>query len=877
MNFTKKAILSIKRFYQNLAIAIPNFVMGMINSLFYFWKSHLLIGGIFSVLLYLSHFDPFLGLILTSLFLIVLATYNIQLLNKHSSLSRLLSNTIDSTKRKELQDQGIFGFKQNWFSYHSVWVNIIFILTASLVFRGIALSFSGWYSYSNTPDMTSWIVFALDDILLKGVLTFDVMEKFHLNIVNIHDVGHGAKALSIFFRIIVGLFFIKIIANELMFYFTVSNHITAMKNIHSYKERTNNKSYCLLQQLGKLPVPSLIKGLHSKHTGTRIGCASLLVFPQSHKYLVAFIRRNPDAESLASALISLANSKYSRLEELIHSSIPHLHAELIDYVFMTIANSPHYLEPKNFSSFSKLTDTVPEKALPALYCYLAAIHSEEKDSFFRSQLDPTNPQLFGCVALALANVKNAEFIPQYFLAAVISTESVAEKIINRLGNFDIKNESLELVQHLRNPLPEARQEACEQLVNDYPAFMEKLFPYLLLNDPEQDVRRSILEGIGSHEMISCAPSLQQALRTGKNSEETRALIITTISDMELKEYGEDLLHTLNKDDSAWVRSSVIYTMVSLELKEYGENIAKALIEDPDETVREAAAEAIGDLGLKQYGASLLRALQEDKKETPRENAVRAIAKLGLKEYSNELLNLFKSKEDLRCAAIEAIGKLGSPQHIEKIVSVMLHDSMSFARCSAITALIMLDKDHSALEQALNDTDESVRDRAIRAITEIEATQYSESLVKLSTSDQDQYVRESAIKAIGELNLTNYTDQVATALLKDQAADVRSAAVTVLKTFGQDHPALEQALSDADEFVRMEAIEAITEIQATHYSQSLIKLANDENESVRTAVLVAIDTLDLRQYISIVRNAVNDLDEYVREEATTILEKWEPNK
>ncbi|WP_372367492.1 HEAT repeat domain-containing protein [Candidatus Uabimicrobium sp. HlEnr_7] len=781
----------ILRFVHFIMGIITNFIRGMLFSLLHFWLRHLLLLVTFFAIAKAFTISPSIGFSLSILLAIVLLFYNITLLNRYSSLAQLMDGTIETQEFEKLKKEGLFNNKQNLFSYHAVWINIVFIMNTGFIFYGIAVNFPHWqwYSYPDQlPNLMSWMIFAIDDVFLKGAITFDIMEKYNLHISSIMDLSSGAKTLSVIFRLVVNLFLIKIVIDETNFYFTLNEHVDTMKDISCYNNKDQNTSYQLLEKLGTLSHFALLRGLESQKNGTLIGCTSLLA-KKYNKKLENFIARKCDqshmSEPIMSALIALAKSQHSGVEKIIVKVLTEHHSPSTPVLFKTLISLPNYHKSENLPLFIPLIDKLSGKSLQELFLYLAAINNEKKHTLFQKYLDPHNPELFSITALVLSQSETDKFLAEYLLAIVIGSEQIAKKILKALPTLGIAEKHVNYLENLRSPLTEVKQEACEILSKAYGKTVSLVITHLLAHDEKVEVRERIAEIIQEKNLVECIPQLKETVLQDPHPD-VRSAAAISIGQFQLADHNRLLVRVLEKDKSSKVREYAAYALGLSGLKYCGGHLAQALRKDPTPEVRTNAVEAIAKLGLKEHANDILYALCEDENNTVREEAIWAIETLRLVEYGEHLAKVLRedTSSDIRSKAAETIGKLGLKQYTSEMRNILSEDKNSFVRSAAAEALGNLGDDQASevLGQALQDQSELVRQKATIAVGKLKLTQFIPKLAELFRTDGNEAVQANAINGLGRMGNIEpkYQSCVDEALKKNNLKMRKEAVVSIGK-------------------------------------------------------------------------------------------------
>lgn len=149
-----------------------------------------------------------------------------------------------------------------------------------------------------------------------------------------------------------------------------------------------------------------------------------------------------------------------------------------------------------------------------------------------------------------------------------------------------------------------------------------------------------------------------------------------------------------------------------------------LLGDADEWVRMAAARALGEIRDERAGEGLI-ALLSDSQGQVRKLAAWALGEMKEKRAVGSLCSLLQSdlQSDVRVTTAWALGEMQDRRAVEALCDALVSDAQSEVRATTAWALgeIQSRKAVSFLKQALSDPDERVRDKAKRALSEIEDT------------------------------------------------------------------------------------------------------------------------------------------------------------
>lgn len=200
-----------------------------------------------------------------------------------------------------------------------------------------------------------------------------------------------------------------------------------------------------------------------------------------------------------------------------------------------------------------------------------------------------------------------------------------------------------------------------------------------------------------------------------------------------------------------------------ELAKIGSPAVPRLIEalsDKDGYVREAAANALGKIGDKSAIEPLIRAMQyrdeqvyeDDEDSEARMRAALALGRIGGPKAFDPLIQAI-SEDDLQLSwyAIEALGMLKDPRAIPVLIAALEHPDVD-RRKSASSALVNFGEAAVLpLINVIKDTNKRWRIFAIKTLGQIGDIRAVQALNDL-LSDQDEYVRlyaADAVKAIKE--------------------------------------------------------------------------------------------------------------------------------
>ena len=267
-----------------------------------------------------------------------------------------------------------------------------------------------------------------------------------------------------------------------------------------------------------------------------------------------------------------------------------------------------------------------------------------------------------------------------------------------------------------------------------------------INDPDVEVRRAVVEGLGNYRDPRALPALTAALKDA--DARVRSGAIEALS--ELKDTGAaPAIAGLIHDESVDVRRAAADALANLETPGAVDPLLEALA-DSDAEVRSRAADGLGDLHDRRAVPALIKALSDRSSEV-RERAARSLGDLEDPRAADPLGQALASDADpeVRSAAIDALHDL-EVAAVPAAVLDALRDPNADVRQSAARML----GDHQdaravpLLRQLLEDKEADVREAAVEALGEIRSADAITALVAALKS-KDPTVRKAAAEALGQ--------------------------------------------------------------------------------------------------------------------------------
>lgn len=321
-----------------------------------------------------------------------------------------------------------------------------------------------------------------------------------------------------------------------------------------------------------------------------------------------------------------------------------------------------------------------------------------------------------------------------------------------------------------------------------------------------------------------------------------------IKEKEEKKVFKEVFRLLKEKD--YLRENVITKLASYKNNKNNKSLVKyigSLLSDDNSDVRAAAVEVLGEIGTAEH-IDLLDPM--------------------LSDYVSSV----------KVAAATALGKIGSVKHIN-LLYPMLSDYFSNVRIAAATALskIGILERIQLLESLLSNDDKVVREAVAEVLKEIGTYKLIE-LLKPLLFDDDQFVIAAAVKALGKMGTVEHIELLKP-LLSYEEGYVRRTSVKVLGKMGSvEHiELLKPLLSDEDLYVRAAAVEALGEVGTTEHVELLKPLLSSYDGDVMIAVAETLGKIGSAEHIDLLTPLLSSYDENVRIAAVEAMVKIGPSE
>lgn len=372
---------------------------------------------------------------------------------------------------------------------------------------------------------------------------------------------------------------------------------------------------------------------------------------------------------------------------------------------------------------------------------------------------------------------------------------------------------------------------------------------------------------------------------GDEDEDVCKLAIITLGQI-----GEPAIEPLikalgDKDEDVWA---------SVALGRIGEPAVTPLItalRDKDEMVRAWAAHRLGEIGDKRAVKPLINAIKDKRVGV---DAARALGEIGEPAVGHLITALRDKDEDMRLLAAIALGQIGEPA-VTPLINVLMDKDENIAvvavaleRIGEPAVMPLID----AFRVGNEDVDVGVI-HALRSIGELAVEHLINAL-----GDENVYVRENAARALGEIGNLKAVPALEKAI-NDSDEDVREKvkeALDKIKSFGayndyfgqqelenempkpnieelwenKDIDGLIKALGDEMVWVRRGAVHALGDIGDRRAVESLINTLGDDGAWVRRNAAMALGNIGDPRATEPLINTLGDEDEHVRGNAASAL-------
>ena len=294
------------------------------------------------------------------------------------------------------------------------------------------------------------------------------------------------------------------------------------------------------------------------------------------------------------------------------------------------------------------------------------------------------------------------------------------------------------------------------------------------------------------------------------------------------------------------------------------------------TVRGEAAEALGEIGDERAVEPLIHALK-DRDKAVRWKAAEALGEIGDERAVEPLIHALKDKDRawVHCQVAEALGEIRDERAVEPLIQA-LNDENKDVHWGAAEALGEIGGTRvvETFIQFLKDEEYADRNCVVNALGKMKDERAVEPLIH-ALKDKDEYVRLEAAEALSEIGDAAVEPLIH--VLKDKDWDVRWKAAKALGEIGDERAVepLIHALKDKHKVVRWKAAVALGEIGDERAVEPLIHALKDKE--VRSEAAEALGKIEDERAVEPLIHALKDKDEYVRLKAADALGKMKDER
>jgi HEAT repeat protein len=263
----------------------------------------------------------------------------------------------------------------------------------------------------------------------------------------------------------------------------------------------------------------------------------------------------------------------------------------------------------------------------------------------------------------------------------------------------------------------------------------------------------------------------------------------------------------------------------------------------DKFIREQAVEALAKIGSPQAVKALTSVLNNEKSDG-RFHVAMVLGELGNSQGIQTLITALDNEDaNVKVWAAEALERIGNPQGMKALMSFLNHE---------------------------NGNDGNVRLRSVEVLEEIGSSHAVEALI-LALNDKESYVRVRAVIALEKIGDPEGLKAL-TSTLKDEDSHARFHAAMTLRKSGNSQAVevLTSALKNENLFDRGEAAVVLGEIGNPKAVPALISALNDEDSNVRVRAAWPLYNIGSPEGLEALISALKDEEPYFRRWAAVAL-------
>lgn len=301
-------------------------------------------------------------------------------------------------------------------------------------------------------------------------------------------------------------------------------------------------------------------------------------------------------------------------------------------------------------------------------------------------------------------------------------------LMQLLSKFNKPEITNALEMQLKDPNKMVRSAALAALAKRDPSGISIDKIAAVLTDPDLDVQGKAVDVMIKINHPETIRYLIPALKD--ESEYARRAAVEVLNAVGDKNSVQDLLAAI-KDDDWWVRSRAGDALAEIGGPQVVDSVVK-LISSKDEEIRRTAIEILNSAKDERAVDGLIKAT-DDADWWVRERAVDALSKIGSTKALPKLESMLGVDAKTDTVVVRALGKLGSAEHIAKIVP-LLQGAEREVQVEAIKALSLLaDESHAdsirdILRKIQRSEDRTIINAADTALKSLD-DRYSETIIK----------------------------------------------------------------------------------------------------------------------------------------------------
>jgi HEAT repeat protein len=321
--------------------------------------------------------------------------------------------------------------------------------------------------------------------------------------------------------------------------------------------------------------------------------------------------------------------------------------------------------------------------------------------------------------------------------------------------------------------------------------------------------------------------------------------------MIIREMGKiavPLLYVLLNDRDDDVRKFALDLIHDIQYCGYPEKLVELLTGDQNANVRAAAAKTIGMLQYKKAIPQLIKALSDE--EWVCFSALEALTYFKDDSAIDAIMALLNNPDEtIRCAAIEALGKIGSSKAVQHLTE-HISRAEGFEKIAAIKSLVMIGCVPSlpgiseVLIDMLKEDEWDDKLTAIKGLVDLKAENAIYHMVDMAGSfDLSEPDSDDKLQSIKDAVHSFGCNDSLIALLNDDSVKYRGK-VVVIEIVGdlrckKSVPALIKLLKSDFRDVRRTSIKSLGQIESNEAKECLMEAISDDDSHVRKTAVAAL--------------------------------------